>query len=272
VLEQLPAKGINHADHARITSILLETKLLMNNAKTLFNTNPEQARNMMEKANQMFAEAKDRIQGHPGMAQVSGNDDSLRGTRYYESAVRAKYAQHDLNSARDDEERALDISRNMYETFISFPECLEKLFSDCLDVINNDLANIGLSTIEIVVHEKRNINQEGYNKVVIVTNELADTVKGRGGEGIVSYPFQWDDSINGLRTVGVDGKWNCQGYTPEDCCSTIKESVPNPDTKGNYIECHMFVPFGGVGNKRRNDRVFINLSPDGRVHEPPMIQ
>jgi len=34
----------------------------------------------------------------------------------------------------------------------------------------------------------------------------------------------------------------------------------------------MFVPYGGIGNPRRSDRVFITLSPDGRVHEPPIIQ
>ena len=48
--------------------------------------------------------------------------------------------------------------------------------------------------------------------------------------------------------------------------------APNPDKNGNYVECHMFVPYGGIGKPRRNDRVFITLSPDGRVHEPPIIQ
>ena len=52
----------------------------------------------------------------------------------------------------------------------------------------------------------------------------------------------------------------------------IKESCQNPDTKGYYLECHIFVLFGGVGNARRDDRVFINLSSDGRVHEAPVIQ
>jgi hypothetical protein len=107
--------------------------------------------------------------------------------------------------------------------------------------------------------------------VVIVTNQEATLVVGRVGDGIVSYPFTWDDSTLGTRMLGVDGKWNCQGMSPQDCCDQIKQSVPNADTKGNYIECHVFVPFGGVGNAKRNDRVFINLSPDGRVHEAPMI-
>ena len=174
--------------------------------------------------------------------------------------------------AVDEGDLDLDLSRNVYETYITFPECIEKKFEDCLDIINTDLANLGLSTVELVVHEKRNINQEGYNKVVIVTNADADQVLGRAGDGIVSYPFTWDDSVLGTRTLGVEGKWNCQGSTPEECCEQIQQSATNPDTKGNYIECHIFVPFGGKGNAKRNDRVFINLSPDGRVHEAPMVQ
>ena len=139
--------------------------------------------------------------------------------------------------------------------------------------------------------------QKGYNKVVIVTNLEASTVVGRTGDGLVSYPFSWNDSVHGTRVLGVDGKWNCRDLSPEDCCDNIKESCKNPDTNGNYLECHIFVPFvsklhvllpfysfftmtyyfvsfvkGGVGNARRNDRVFINLSPDGRVHEAPLIQ
>lgn len=156
--------------------------------------------------------------------------------------------------------------------FISFPECIGHLFEDCLDIINADLTNLGMSTVEVVVHEKRNINQDGYNKVVIVTNEAANRVTGRTGDGIVSYPFTWDDQVIGARVLGVDGKWNCRDLTPESCCENIKESSKNADTRGNYIECHIFVPFGGVGNARRNDRVFINLSPDGRVHEAPLVQ
>ena len=48
--------------------------------------------------------------------------------------------------------------------------------------------------------------------------------------------------------------------------------APNIDKKGNYVECHIFVPFGGIGNPKRNDRVFVVVSPDGRVHEAPIIQ
>ena len=125
---------------------------------------------------------------------------------------------------------------------------------------------------DIIIHEKRTIDQPGYNKVVIVTNLAATLVKGRNNDGIVSYPFMWDDSVQGMQVLGVDGKWDCYSLTPEACCQLIKSSVPNPDKKGNYIQCHIFVPFGGVGNRKRTDRVFINLSQDGRVHESPIVQ
>ena len=141
--------------------------------------------------------------------------------------------------------------------------------ADCTAFINNEITKIGIATIEIVVHEKRNLNQEGYNKVVIVTNEMADKVVGRGKDGIVSYPFMWDDALAGSRLLSP---WNCVNITPEDCCLMIKQSVPNKDTKDNYIECHIFVPFGGIGKPKRNDRVFVTVSQDGRVHEKPIIQ
>ncbi len=108
---------------------------------------------------------------------------------------------------------------------VTFPECVGQLYEDCLAIINGEIASLGLSTIEVVTHEKRNANQEGYNKVVIITNELADRVKGHAGDGIVIYPFMWNDSQSGQRSLGVDGKWNCHDLTPEDCCEIIKTST-----------------------------------------------
>ena len=108
---------------------------------------------------------------------------------------------------------------------ISFPECIDVLIADCIQTINTQLGSIGLQTVEVVIHEKRNPDQDGYNKVVIVTNELADLVVGQQGDGIVEYPFLWDDKISGMRSLGVDGKWNCHGFTPERCCSDIKDSA-----------------------------------------------
>ena len=44
-------------------------------------------------------------------------------------------------------------------------------------------------TAGIVIHEKRNADQGGYNKVVIVTDLTASLVKGRLSDGQVSYPL-----------------------------------------------------------------------------------
>ena len=124
-------------------------------------------------------------------------------------------------------------------------------------------------TPDYVIHEKRNPSQEGYNKVVIVTDLTASFVKGRLNDGIVSYPFFWDDGVQ-QRMLGVDGKWDCHLMSPDECCAFVQEGVPS-DVHGNYLQCHIFVPYGGVGNKKRDDRILINLSPDGRVHESPKV-
>lgn len=123
---------------------------------------------------------------------------------------------------------------------ITFPECIRHLFADCLSKINEDIAKLGLSTIEVVVHEKRKGHEEGYNKVVLITNELADTVVGRVGDGIVTYPFLWEDSELGPRMLGVDGKWNCLGLTPEKCCDDIKQSMYQ-NLLPSVQKCFLFV-------------------------------
>jgi len=279
--QQLPQ--LQEHDHTRITSILDTTRQMIDTSRELVQNERtlSQGQKMLAQANNLFREVKadilrhhatpnSSVRGFDGTAATNTDDEERR------DLLRKKYSEHDIAAVKENDERSLfmtqDISRKVYETMISFPECLEKLFQNCLDTINSEIAEVGLSTIEVVVHEKRNANQEGYNKVVIVTNELADSVRGRTGNGIVDYPFLWNDVVTGPRSLGVDGKWNCLNMTPEDCCETIKSGVPNPDTNGNNMECHIFVPFGGVGNPRRNDRVFITLSPDGRIHEPPIIQ
>ena len=290
--------GVGATDHARITSILSTTKEMMNTARELFKDPGTQveANEMLAMATAMFGEVKDFMRGKHEQAQAATDEERL---------LRAKYASHNIQEAKEDEERAIDITRSIYETvsvvgmhrilldpcrlireflsqshyffvtlfqFISFPECVEQFLSVCMGIINNDLTSLGLSTIEMVVHEKRNSDQEGYNKVVIVTDKQAEKVMGSKSDGIVSYPFQWVEPQTGPRTLGVDGKWACQNLSPEECCALITQSTPTPDINGNYLECHIFVPFGGKGNKKRNDRVFIKLSPDGRVHEAPIIQ
>ncbi|KAL3775567.1 hypothetical protein ACHAW5_001586 [Stephanodiscus triporus] len=93
----------------------------------------------------------------------------------------------------------------VFEVAISFPECVEMFLQDCLDTINSQVQSLGLATIETVVHEKRNLSQPGYNKVVIITDKPAERVMGQAGDGIVTYPFLWDDAVSGLKSLGVDG-------------------------------------------------------------------
>mmetsp|Transcript_39651 Transcript_39651/g.85553 ORF Transcript_39651/g.85553 Transcript_39651/m.85553 type:complete len:309 (-) Transcript_39651:159-1085(-) len=259
--------GIGADDHDMIASILASTKDLVETATQLVqNESTEKAgKEMMGEANAKLVEVKEHLSKINNILRRGEEGTPKR------ALVRKKYSDHNVQRTHGDDERANDISRSMFETMTTFPECVDRLFEHCVGIINRDLRRLGLATIEMVVHEKRNMNQANYNKVVIVTNEEASTVVGRAGDGIVTYPYQWDDSILGGRFLGVDGKWNCLNTSPEDCCATIKQSVPNPDTKGKYVECHIFVPFGGVGNRRRDDRIFVNLSSDGRVHEAPII-
>jgi hypothetical protein len=145
------------------------------------------------------------------------------------------------------------------------------MLDDCLEILNQELIQLQLDA-EIVIHAKRNIYQDGYNKVVIITDMTGETVMGRNNDHKAWYPFYWDDAVIGYPyMIGVDGKFDCTGKTPEECCQNIKASTPNPDRKGHYIDCHIFVPYGGKGNPKRTDRVLVNLSPDGRVQEAPIV-
>jgi len=171
---QGPGVGLGAVDHARMTSILNTTKEAVNTARLLFKdpNSQNEANEMLAMATAMFGEVKDFLKARQEQLQSSTEEDRL---------LRAKYASHNVQEARENEERALDITRNMYETFISFPDCMEQFLSDCMETINKDLKKLGLSTIEMLVHEKRNIDQEGYNKVVIVTDKKARVVVGRWG-------------------------------------------------------------------------------------------
>ena len=256
---QAPKYGISAEAHENTSRYLSTVMQMIDKANELFaDEHMTEGKYLMDEANAKFLEVMNYVQ-----------DERI----LYEETdmLRKKYSDHDLDRAYLNDQRALDLERKIYETMITFPECLGLIFQECLDAINSQIADIGLSTIEVVVHEKRNADQEGYNKVVLIMNELADRVIGKADDGIVTYPFQWDDKLLGKRTIGVDGQWNCQFMSAEACCEQIKSSVPNPDKKENYIECHIFVPYGGMGNPRRSDRVFITVSEDGYVHEPPMI-
>mmetsp|Transcript_27064 Transcript_27064/g.56366 ORF Transcript_27064/g.56366 Transcript_27064/m.56366 type:complete len:321 (-) Transcript_27064:156-1118(-) len=208
------------------------------------------------------------------MARRESREDERRRKR---KALRgvvepAEEKQHGIGSGEQAQPEINDyMTRKLYDAMTFFPECKEKFLSECLEILAQQMVLLQ-QEFEIIIHHKRNSDQDGYNKVVIVTDLTGGYVKGKLSDGVVQYPFLWDDAVVGYaRQLGVQGQWDCQGLSPEDCCAQVKNSCPNIDTKGNYLECHIFVPFGGVGNKKRDDRIFVAVSPDGRVQESPFI-
>lgn len=260
--------GMSLSDHEKITSVLKSTMAMVDTARLLIQDENtfDEGQEMMEQANSMFREVKQHImeKKREKLLSQGGEDRAL--------LRRNKYSGHDVQKVQEEDDRGLDVARSMYEMMVTFPECVNQLISICINLIESELSDLGLSEVEIITNLKRNETLPGYHKVVIVTNELADRVAGRAGDGMVEYPFRWNDAVLGPITLGVDGKWNCMLKTPDECCQRIKDSVDNPDVNGNEIDCHIFIPFGGLGNPRLNDRIIVNLSPDGRVHEAPILQ
>ena len=85
----------------------------------------------------------------------------------------------------------------------------------CIGQINRDMRKLGLNRIKIKVHKKRKHIDEGYNKVVVITNLAGTLVEGRDGSGTVTHPYMWDDAVLGEeRELNVANTWNCYGKTP----------------------------------------------------------
>ncbi len=102
-----PLVGINEFDHARISSILDTTRQLVETSQGLvkFESTLKEGQEMMDRANGMFREVKDiieRAQKHQGEEK--------------RDLLRKKYSDHDLARVEEDDKRALDVSRKLYET------------------------------------------------------------------------------------------------------------------------------------------------------------
>jgi len=97
--------GIGAHDHAKITSILATTKEMIATAKALIDNERTltEGTNMMEEANVMFREVKDHI----SKRLLEGEEDH--------DMIRRKYSDHDIQQAGEDEERAFDVARSVYE-------------------------------------------------------------------------------------------------------------------------------------------------------------
>ena len=104
-----------------------------------------------------------------------------------------------------------------------------------------------------VIHKatERQITDEHYYKVVLVTDREKTKVVGPEGFGEVSYPFPW--RYKG-KQISV-GPWDCQPagevLSVDECCQKITSSVPCPDDLGNCMSCHI-----QPGYVRGQDRVY----------------
>jgi len=77
-------------------------------------------------------------------------------------------------------------------------------------------------------------------------------------DGMVRYMFEWrgnDADGLGVRRVGP---WNCQGLTDVQCCDLIQASVPDRDTKGNYIDCWFQESFYKDPFTKKMVKIFYN--------------
>ena len=128
--------------------------------------------------------------------------------------------------------------RGLFESHMYFPECIGLSVEQCEDLIEQEIAeNPDLFPGGVVfdVRSKRQITDDTYNYVVLVTDEVGEHVTGRLGDGVVEYPFVW-------RKDGAEveiGPWDCDMVTPlkmAECCAYIKASVPGVDDNGRHIE------------------------------------
>ena len=96
------APAINANDYARITEAITRTNEVFNRVKVLMNDERTmgEGRELLNTAHQMFHDIEEMIRGS---TNVNGRNGMLR----------RKYANHDLEEAHKDEERALDVARQV---------------------------------------------------------------------------------------------------------------------------------------------------------------
>lgn len=86
---------------------------------------------------------------------------------------------------------------------------------------------------------QRQITDEQYYKVVLVTDREKTKVVGSEGFGEVTYPFPWRYQGKQMSV----GPWDCQPagevLSVKECCDKIVKSVPCPDDLGNCMSCHV---------------------------------
>lgn len=135
--------------------------------------------------------------------------------------------------------------RDLFETHITFEECVCKTLAECEAIIEAEAANnadlFGGAKIIFDVRYKRQRTDDDYYKVVLRMDAEGDHVDGTNGDGIVEYPWDWKTLVDGVWTDVPIGPWDCDTGTPltaAQCCTFIKASVPNADDQGNFLECY----------------------------------
>ena len=106
--------GIGVDEHAKISSLLDTTREMMDTANALVRDTrtTTEGRKMIEDATAVFQEVKDHIRQRQHQFSNSSPEEHEAAREF----LRAKYSNHDLQEANEDEARGLDVSRRIYET------------------------------------------------------------------------------------------------------------------------------------------------------------
>ncbi len=106
--------GVGVNEHAKIASLLDTTREMMVTANALVRDTrtTTEGRKMIEDATAVFQEVKDHIR----QRQHQYSNSSPEEHEAARELLRAKYTNHDLQEANEDEARGLDVSRRIYET------------------------------------------------------------------------------------------------------------------------------------------------------------
>jgi hypothetical protein len=132
-------------------------------------------------------------------------------------------------------------------------QCLTDNPSDlnaCADLLNG---------VTVVTVYPRSLDDKFYNQVVIPIDYKGAVLGVQPAfDGVVRYMFEWHgNAADGLGVRRV-GPWNCKDLSDVECCDLIQASVPDRDTKGNYIDCWFQESFYKDPFTKKMVKIFYN--------------